>query len=38
MGHRDLKPANIVLMQSDQNNDGFILKIADFGLAKSFLS
>ena len=28
--HRDLKPANILL----QNDEGFVPKIADFGLAK----
>src|SRR5262249_28193617 len=33
--HRDLKPENILLQR---NGDGWIPKIADFGLAKSFES
>ncbi|XP_030497823.2 mitogen-activated protein kinase kinase kinase 20-like [Cannabis sativa] len=38
--HCDLKPANILLVADDDNNspysvDGFVAKIADFGLAKT---
>src|SRR3954471_2370651 len=32
--HRDLKPANIFLVKSDDDEDGFIAKVLDFGIAK----
>jgi len=32
--HRDLKPANIFLVKSDDDDDGFIAKVLDFGIAK----
>jgi serine/threonine protein kinase len=32
--HRDLKPANIFLVKADDDEQGFIAKVLDFGIAK----
>jgi serine/threonine-protein kinase len=32
--HRDLKPANIFLAKSDDDDDGWVAKVLDFGVAK----
>jgi eukaryotic-like serine/threonine-protein kinase len=32
--HRDLKPANIFLVKTDDDEQGFIAKVLDFGIAK----
>ncbi len=36
ISHRDLKPANILYSYIDSNKNDFIIKLADFGLARSF--
>ncbi len=37
MAHLDIKPANIMLVKGQQKGE-FIVKIADFGIAKAFVS
>jgi serine/threonine protein kinase len=33
--HRDIKPANLMLVREDEDEEGEVLKLIDFGLAKS---
>ena len=33
--HRDIKPANIMVEREDDDEDGFVVKVIDFGLARS---
>ncbi len=33
--HRDIKPANIMVQREDDEDDGFVVKVIDFGLARS---
>jgi serine/threonine protein kinase len=36
--HRDLKPANIVVQDAPRTSDGVVVKVLDFGLAKSVIA